>query len=161
MRIVKRTYKTKHGVVTKTYTYGHASRRGKTLVGKGGKKNTKNIQSFIDSINNNPNFSEAEKRTTINDLKTFINQRVKQGRKLTTTGFTGHRQDDEIDRLFSNFGITAEEAAAELGVSIDTIYDTDNWYDGIFSFKDEDKNKLRKFEFKRTYTENIWEEITI
>lgn len=159
MRTVKRTYKTKHGVVTKTYTYGHASTRGKTLVGKSGKINKNNIESFIKAINDNPNFSDAEKRTTINDLNSLIRQRSKNGKKLTTTGFLGHREEEKVDRMLTNLGTSIEEASDILGIDIEDLRNSDNWDDNTFTLTDKDGNIISKYEFEFTYTGEVWKKI--
>lgn len=130
LRRVKRTYFSKKlgTYVTKEYTYGQGkSRRGLTLVGKSGRLNHKNIDKFVQSIDNNTLLNDAEKVTLKNELNALIKVRHENGKKLTTTGFYGWKEEKEINRLLTNAGYTAEELASEIGVTEEDILDAANW----------------------------------
>lgn len=125
----------------KTYKYYYReSKRGYTLVGKGGKitsNSKKNVREFEEYIRNNPDYSEAEKTTLINDLRAQIFQKKNAGKKLTTTGFLGKQEKDKIKRMLANAGYTAEELAKEISteakpITEDDILDAANWKDSEF-----------------------------
>lgn len=135
-RKITRTWITKSGIAkTKTYIYKGTgkSRRGLTLVGKGGKINKKNIEKFKDQIKADKSLTTAEKQGFIADLNIITKQRVNEGKKLTTTGFYGELESSKITRLLANAGYSAEEAAMELGVSESDILNTSNWSGDVFS----------------------------
>ena len=77
---VTRTYKTKNGIVTKTYFYDYKnskrkSTRSKTLVSKSGKINKKNVADFKKKIDDSMNLSATEKRSMKADLDAYVKQR--------------------------------------------------------------------------------------
>ena len=70
------------------------SSRGRVLVSRTGRKNTKNINDYINKINNDKSLTPAEKRAKIEDLKDYVDYRAKHNRqyagtRLTTSGFEG------------------------------------------------------------------------
>lgn len=106
------------------------SRRGRTLVSKSGKlnaSNKKNIDAFKNEIMSSKEYTDAEKRGLIADLNIIIKQRMKDGKKLTTTGFFGELASDKIERMLVNAGYSIEEASEELGVSESELLDMKNW----------------------------------
>ena len=138
--------------ITRTYQYSHKSKRGLTLVDKRGRILRKNVERFKESIINNGNYNEAEKRMLLADLNATIKQRHYDERKLTTSGFIGKQQSDATTRFLANAGYSVEEFAEEIGVDIDDILDTNNWKDGILSIGN------RHFRFNWTYTGEFYEE---
>lgn len=150
--VTRKYYSKKEGkYVTKTYTYSHKSTKGKVLVSKTGKVKTKNVEAMRAAIKGNPAYTDAEKRAALNDLEILVKIRSKNKERLTTTGFTGWRQDNETDRFFANAGYSVEEFAAELGIDPDEVRDRDNWVDGKFKLGD------KEVSFNFTYTGNFWE----
>ena len=146
---VRSWYSKKLGkTITKTYIYEHKSTRGKTLVGKNGKVNKKNVDEFIKEINNNPELSAVQKRTMVNELRAEIRDRVHNNKKLTTTGFAGQRADTDVERMFYNVGIDPEEIAAEQNIDILDLIDKRNWAGDVFTI-----NGV-KYKFSFTYTGN-------
>jgi len=106
------------------------SRRGRTLVSKSGRlnaSNKKNIDALKTEILNSKEYSDAEKRGLIADLNIIIKQRMKDGKKLTTTGFFGELASDKIERMLINAGYSIEEAAEELQVDEADLLDMKNW----------------------------------
>lgn len=154
-KTVTRTYNTKKGVVTKTYTYdiGHKSTRGKTLVGKNGKLNKKNYDNYANEIANSTELTSAEKRAIMADLNAVIKQRKKDGKKLTTSGFEGHRASSELERMFSNLGYSAEELADVTGISVSDLTNKDNWSGDTLTAGG------KKYKLNWTYTGSVLEMI--
>ena len=151
--VVRKWYSKRQGRwVTKTYHYTHKSKKGLTLVDKRGRTLKKNVERFKQSILDNPNYNEAEKRMLIADLNATIKQRKLDARKLTTSGFMGKQESDATTRFLANAGYSVDEFADELGVDIDDVLDQDNWHDGILTIGD------RSFRFNWTYTGQFYEE---
>lgn len=135
-RKITRTWTTKSGITkTRTYTYKGVgkSRRGKTLVSKSGKINKKNLEQFKNEIDASTEYNDAEKRALKADLNIIIKQRVKSGKKLTTTGFLGELSNDSITRMLVNAGYSPEEAARDLDVDISDLLNVKNWNNDIFT----------------------------
>lgn len=153
-RVVVRTWFNKKTgkSVTRTYTYAHKSKKGLTLVDKRGRILKKNVERFEDTILNSPNYTDAEKRMLIADLKATIKQRKHDTRKLTTSGFMGKQEQNAITRFLANAGYSVDEFADEIGVSVDDVLEKTNWSDGIF------KVDNRSFRFNWTYTGQFYEE---
>ena len=152
-RKITRTWTTKSGITkTKTYIYKGTgkSRRGKTLVSKSGKLNTKNIDIFKNEILANTSYSESERRALLADLNIIIKQRSKSGKKLTTTGFLGELSSDTITRMLVNAGYSPEEAAADIGVNVADLLDQSNWNNDIFTFGS------LSYRFEYSYTGNLF-----
>lgn len=131
------------------------SSRGRVLVSAKGRKNTKNINDYIDKINHDPNLTEGEKRSKIADLKIYIEDRAKHnrqltGKRLTTNGFEGWEADSELNRMFANLGMSAEELAYEYDLDAEELLDPSNWENGVFK---------GQYEFNFTYTGAIFREI--
>lgn len=134
-RTVKRRWIRKDGtVVIREYTYKQGrSRKGKVLVNDKGVVIQKNVNKFKAEIMNSK-LSDAEKRTLVSDLDARIRQRKKSKHKLTTTGFAGLQQDQEIERLFANAGYSIEEAAKEYGIDELALRDAGNWAGETFNY---------------------------
>lgn len=132
---VKRSWMRKDGtIVVREYTYKQGrSRKGKVLVSNKGVVNQKNVTKFKNDIMNSK-LSDAEKRTLLADLDARIRQRKKSKHKLTTTGFAGLQQEQEIERLFANAGYSIEEAAKEYGIDESALRDAENWTGEIFTY---------------------------
>lgn len=131
------------------------STRGRVLVSPTGRKYKKNIEAYIDRINNDPNLSRAEKLSKITDLHIYVEDRAKQnrngiGKRLTTNGFEAWEADTDIDRMFASLGMSAGEVAAEYDLDEGELLDPNNWDKGIFK---------GKYRFEHTYTGAIFEEI--
>ena len=151
-RTVVRTYwsKKKNQYVTKTYTYAHPSKKGLTLVDKNGRVMNKNVERFKQAILDNTDYSEAKKRTLLADLNATIKQRKSDKNRLTTSGFLGKQESNDIVRFLTNAGYSVDEFAEELEISIDDVLDTSNWNNGIF---------MGIYKFNWTYTGNFVERI--
>lgn len=139
MKRVKRTYysKKRDEWITKEYKYTGKSRRGLTLVGKGGKitKNSKkNVEKFIKSIKENPEYTEAEKRTLVNDLYTQVMAYSSEGKKLTTTGFMGLQEEEKIPRMLTNLGYTSYEISELYDIPEEEVLNSDNWSGDVFTY---------------------------
>lgn len=149
--IIRTYYSKKLGkYVTKTYEYAHKSTRGATLVSKTGKVNKKNVDKLKAEINASKDMNAAEKRATIINLDSLVKQRSKDGKKLTESGFWGTEESNDINRMLSNLGVDAEEAAFELGVSEDDILNEANWNGDIF---------MGQWAFTFTYTGRVFKRI--
>ena len=122
---VTRTYKTKSGIVTKTYFYDYKnskrkSTRSKTLVSKSGKINKKNVADFKKKIDDSMNLSATEKRSMKADLDAYVKQRS------IVSGFQGHLESDKMARMFANLGAAPDEIADEYGFDEDDLLNEDN-----------------------------------
>jgi hypothetical protein len=133
---VKRTWIRADGtVVTKEYTYGRGkSRRGKVLVNAKGIVNKKNLADFKLEIQNST-IGAAEKRTLLADLDARIRERKRNKKKLTTTGFAGLQQEQNIERMFANAGYSISEAATEFELTEAELLNPDNWEGNIYTEK--------------------------
>lgn len=155
MKKITRTYRNKKTgeLVTKTYNYSHKSTRGKTLVGKGGRINEKNIESYKKSIQESTLYTEGEKREMIADLQALTRQRAKSKTKLTVSGFLGRREEEKIPRMFRNAGWAVEEFAEIEGLDVAEVLKDSNW----------DKDTLTvngiSFLFEFTYTDSFWRRV--
>lgn len=144
----KKTGKT----ITKTYTY--QNRKGSVLIDKMGRVRPKTVSEFKAAIDANDSYTGAEKRMLKVDLDNYI--RVRQGKKnkpLTTTGFMGHIEDEKIDRMFVNIGMSVDEAADAYGLNADDIRDQNNWNGDILTING------RIFKYQVNYSKPILEEI--
>lgn len=131
------------------------SSRGRVLVNAKGRKNTKNINDYIERINNDSSLSALEKRAKIADLRVYVEDRAKHNRRLngsrlTTTGFEGWEADTELERMFANVGMSAEEIAIEYDLDEAELLDPSNWNKGIFK---------GQYQFNFTYTGTIMEKL--
>lgn len=107
------------------------SSRGRVLVSAKGRKNTKNINDYINKINNDKSLNAAEKRAKIADLKDYVDSRAKKNRqiagsRLTTNGFEGFEKTSGLERMFANVGMSADEIAARYGFDEAELLDPDN-----------------------------------
>lgn len=131
------------------------STRGRVLVSPTGRKYTKNIDAYIDKINNDPNLTKGEKLAKITDLKIYIEDRAKQarnglGKRLTTNGFEAWEADSDLERMFASLGMSAADIADEYDLDESELLDPNNWNKGVF---------MGKYKFEHTYTGAIFEEI--
>jgi len=111
------------------------SKRGRTLVGKGGRitsNSKKNVDALIQKIKDNQDYSDAEKVTLINELKYTVEYYHQQNKKLTTSGFFAKFAEDKINRFLANAGYSAEELAAEAGVEVEDVLNEANWSGDYF-----------------------------
>ena len=113
------------------------STRGRVLVSRTGRKNTKNINDYKERIRNDSNLTPLEKRSKLADLDIYIEERAKKnrqfsGKRLTTTGFEGWEAETDLDRMFANLGMSPEEMAYEYDLDADELADPNNWKNGIF-----------------------------
>ena len=159
-KTVTRTYKTKNGIVTKTYSYDYRnykkkSTRGKTLVSKSGKINYKNIADFKNEIDNSMDLSDTMKRSMKADLDAYVKQRSIDKQKLTVSGFQGHLESDKMDRMFANLGASPDEIANEYGFDEYDLVDEANWSNGIYT----DPTTGKSYRVNWTYTGSAFEEI--
>ena len=157
---VTRTYKTKSGIVTKTYFYDYKnskrkSTRSKTLVSKSGKINKKNVADFKKKIDDSMNLSATEKRSMKADLDAYVKQRSIDKQKLTVSGFQGHLESDKMARMFANLGAAPDEIADEYGFDEDDLLDENNWTNGIYT----DPTTVKSYRVNWTYTGSAFEEI--
>ena len=135
------------------YKYKHKSTRGKTLVGKSGKVNKKNIDALKADIDLDPRYNKYEKMYLKADLDALVKKRHIFGEKLTTSGFFGKQADDSISRMFINAGYDPELAAAMYGIDLDALLDPANWTGSTFIYGN------KTYEFKFTYTDDILVEV--
>lgn len=131
------------------------STRGRVLVSPTGRKYKKNIEAYIDKINNDPNLSRAEKRSKITDLQIYIEDRAKRnkegtGKRLTTNGFEAWEADTDLERMFASLGMSAADVADEYDLDESELLNPANWNKGVF---------MNKYRFEHTYTGAIFEEI--
>ena len=153
-KVTRTWYNKKLGkYITKTYEYNHPSKKGLTLVDKRGRILTKNVTTFKESILNNTDFNEPQKRALIDDLNMYVQERHKHKNKLTTTGFMGTQSNTDITRFLANAGYSVEELAGEIGENEDEILNENNWYDNMLHING------RTFKFNWTYTGNFIEEV--
>ena len=128
------------------------SSRGRVLVSAKGRKYTKNINDYINKINNDKSLNAAEKRAKIADLKDYIDSRAKKnkqtaGSRLTTNGFEGWEADTGLKRMFANVGMSAKEIAERYDLDEDELLDSDNWFGNVFT---DSKGNTYKFNFSYT-----------
>lgn len=149
-RKITRTWTTKAGITkTKTYDYTRKSRRGKVLVSKSGKINTKNVDEYKRDIMANSEYTDAEKRALVADLNIITKQSSKAGTRLTTHGFEGKIASDAIDRMFINSGSSVEEVAEWYGLDEADIRNKKNWSGDILIVKG------AKYKFEHGYNNDI------
>ena len=136
----------------KSYTY--EDRRGYVLIDKMGRVKTKAVNEFKATIDANDSYTENEKITLKWDLDNYIRVRAgKKNRPLTTTGFMGHIEDNKIDSMFINMGMSVEEAAEAYDLDPADIRDKSNW-DGSFLMING-----RKFQYQVNYRDSVLKEI--
>lgn len=153
MRKVKRRWfsKKKQTWVEKEYVYEHGkSTKGMILVNKQGKINQKNVDKYLNSINNNKEVDEEAKRELIDLLEQKIQERKDENKELTTSGFRSLSISDPITRMFSNAGYSVEEVANEYGFDIDELLDENNWHGSVYK---------GEWEFVFTYTGSIFKRV--
>lgn len=131
------------------------STRGRVLVSPTGRKYTKNINDYIDKINNDKTLSKLEKRAKIADLQAYVEDRARQnrngiGKRLTTNGFEAFEQDTGLERMFASVGMSAQEIADEYDLDEFELLDPNNWDKGVFK---------GQYIFRHTYTGTVMEEI--
>lgn len=134
MRKVTRTWTNKKTgeTITREYTYKTGkSRKGYVLIDSKGHLRKKNIEKYKQIINANDSYTVAEKRMLIVDLEDYINVRKGEKRKLTTRGFEGHLQENEIERMFANAGMSSSEVAQDMGIDEADILNPENWENGL------------------------------
>lgn len=106
------------------------SKRGRTLVGKGGRitpNSKKNVENFKQSIRDREDLTESQKRALLSDVDSYVSNYSRRGKKLTTSGFYSYYEKDRIHKMLTNAGYTAEELANEIGVSEEDILNSSNW----------------------------------
>ena len=144
-RLVKRTYynKTLDKYVTKTYEYeikqGERSKLShkRLIIYKSGKIQTKYISQIAEDLGK----SYAQ---VLNELKEW----VKEGRrKVSELAFTKALKDERIALMFANTGYSLDEAAEEIGTTVEalTTYANWNWHESIYH--DPITGKAYRFEF--------------
>lgn len=116
-----------------------------TLISKSGKGYNTRIQALL---------SVTTDRTTRNEILAELEnwKKYKKGRRMTLKTLTAILEDNRYAKMFVNVGMTPEQAARELGVSLEELLDARNWKKNTFSLGGK---KLAKFLFK--YTGSIWE----
>lgn len=137
---MKKTYKTK----------GYRpSKRGLTLVGKGGRitpNSKKNVEKFKEMIRERKDLSRREKKSMIADVDAYVFDAHRDGKKLTTNGVLSRYAEDSITRMLTNAGYSVDEFAKEAGVSEEEVMNENNWKDGMF---------MGMFEINFQYTGSI------
>lgn len=149
MRKVKRTWTNKKTgeTITREYTYKTGkSRKGYVLIDSKGYLRKKNIEKYKQMIDSNDSYTIAEKRMLKVDLDNYISARKGSHRKLTTRGFEGHLQENEIERMFANAGMSSSEVAQDMGIEEADILNPDNWQNGLLVI-----NGI-KYAFNHNYT---------
>ena len=101
------------------------SREGTKLVSKNGRRLWKNINKYLESRKEELDYFDYI--TERSDLLDVIEVRKKQHRGLTTNGFQGIMEDNNIRRMLRNMGYTAEEFAEEYDIPVEEILNADNW----------------------------------
>ena len=156
-------YTSKKTGITKRYKYSHKSTRGKTLVGKGGRINKKNVEATHKAIENSNELTTVEKRAAHKELDAYVKVRHNQGKKLTTNGLRAMTMSDDESfyeyadgykyaKMFANAGYSPEEAAAQIGVDSEALLNPANWNGEVFT----DPVTGQRHTYKHNYTESLW-----
>lgn len=136
----------------KSYTY--EDRKGATLVDKRGIVRKKAVEEFKAAIDATDSYTEDEKRKLKEDIDNRVRVRAgKKNKPLTTTGFMGMQEDDAIDRMFTNIGMSVEEVAEAYKLNPADIRDPSNWNGNILTI-----GKV-KYQYKVKYRGEILEVI--
>lgn len=86
----------------------------------------------LEAIDKNTNYTAEEKEQFKAKIKeTMVKQRGKEFRPLTTVGYEGHLQENKIERMFANAGLSSSEVAKDMGIDEEDILNPDNWQDGL------------------------------
>jgi len=124
-------------------------KRSPSLVGKDGrigKNNIKNLNNYLNQINNDPTLSDAEKLTYTNEVKKEILDAKNFKYKLTIKSVESRISENKTERFILNLGYEPEQLADELDIDVDDLLDESNWEDNMFSLGDD----AYEFEFKYT-----------
>ena len=133
------------------YKYKHKSTRGLTLVGKNGAVYRKIIEKLKETIDANDNYSRAEKIYLKSELDDLVKRRHNSKEKLTSSGFFGKQESDEVRRLFINAGYDPKEVADIYGFDPKHLLNPENWQNN--EYKDPTG---AAFEFAFTYTGELF-----
>ena len=153
-KTVTRKWKNKKTGQTVTKTYTYEDRKGYVLVDKKGRVKTNVVNEFKAAIDANTGYSSNEKRMLKADLDNYIRTRAgKTNRPLTTTGFMGHIEDDKIDRMFVNLGMSVEEVAQAYGLNPADIRDPSNWNGDVLTIDG------KSYKYQVNYRNAVLEEI--
>lgn len=144
---VVRTYKTKNGMVTKTYEYNP--------------KKLKSRKKYV--INSKGGVSKAAiKRLVEKGVGTEIQIKAKIAERLGLGNVSVSEErleasilHNRIEGMFANAGVSMDYAADEVGATIEQLYDQGNWSDGVFTNPDTGVS----YEFRFNYSGSVWEEI--
>ena len=165
---VKRTYKTKNGIITKVYTYhydsagkairstntGYRSAGNQTRLSTKKGKLTKAGKRLVSEIQNS-NITEAEKEYKINRLKEHIKVFSETKDKATTlASFESSLKVSKLERMIYNFGMEPAEIATITNTSEGIVLTEANWdfekniFMGQWKFE-YDYNEYNGFKFTR------------
>lgn len=162
MRTYKKTYiRKKTGeVVTKTYKVRKAEDKDILITGNGTETKTRGgktkIDKYLEQFGDDPT-ALAARKNIIRKLK----RDQKMNKEITIKTVESALAKDSRDKFLINAGYTAEEAARELGVTLEEFYDEKNWdHDAkgrIGSKFTSPTGAVFQFQFK--YTGSIWKRL--
>lgn len=155
IRTIRRKYFSKKlgKEVIKTYKYDYSKyvrnsgykKRGKglLLVGKKGRIYEDRLKALKASY---------EDITDIATIDKEIAYAIKHEEKITDKYLRSRLAKDKYMKMFINAGYTLEQAASELGVVEEELFNESNWEGGTFTSPRNDK----KFTFQFTYYGSVW-----
>ena len=162
MRTYKKTYvRKKTGeVVTKTYKTRKRATKDILVTSNGTETKTRGgktkIEKYLEQFEDDP-IALAARKNIIRHLK----RDQQMGEEITTRTIESALAKDSRDKFLINAGYTAEEAAEELGVTLEEFYDEANWsHDArgrIGSKFTAPSGAVFQFQFK--YTGSIWKKL--
>lgn len=159
-KTVVRTYKTKKGMVTKTYTYSTKQLRvrKKYTINSTGKVNKASIKRIVERSMTSPDetkhISEGQVRAKIAEY---------QGRGMASVSeqrIEASILHNRIEGMFANAGYTVEEAASEAGVTVEQLLDPTLWTGDIFSAPGSKGGKGKDWRFVFRYHGSVWEPVS-
>lgn len=130
MRKIRRTWYSakKKAFITKEYTYGKSTgseikSENTLLVSKKHGRYDKRIDEILNAVDP---AMRAEYEAT-------IKKAVRKGERLSVKGLMSKTSKNRIEKMFINAGYSEEDIIRDTGVSIDELYDSNNWKGDVFT----------------------------
>lgn len=147
IKTVKRTYKTKKGLITKTYSYDASklTSRKRYVISSSGKINKSAIKRLVDKGVG----TAVEIRAKIAEQLGLGNKSVSEQRLEASI------THNQIEGMFANAGLTVEYAASSVGATTEMLYDKANWNGDMFTNPETGET----YQFRFSYTGSVWERV--
>lgn len=130
MRKIRRTWYSakKKAYITKEYTYGKSTGSeiksdNTLLVSKKHGRYDKRIDEILNAV-------DPAMRA---EYEAHIKKAVRKGERLSVKGLMAKTTKNRIEKMFINAGYSEEDIIRDTGVSIDELYDSNNWKGDVFT----------------------------